>query len=132
MGMVSFLAKKIFDKIFTNLAKSLDQTVDKVQIGIRWENSAPKYEAYISFKKIKEIELDDYVGSVVDFSGGTAVVESTIAQSGPKYAKQLGVAIEDVSIIMQHNAKTRIPDAVLMNGKAKVRKIDIESEFLNN
>lgn len=143
MGMVSFLAKKIFNKIFTNLAKELDAPVGDIQIGIYYANNKHKFEVYqkkeseinpgtMAFVKIKDIELDDYVGACVDFSGGTAVVEATIAQSGPKYAKELGCATDDISIIMQYNELKGIPDAVLLNAKTKVRKIDIEEEFLSN
>lgn len=143
MGMVSFLAKKIFNKIFHNLAAELEDKVENIQLGIYYANGSQKYEVLqkqaskncpgtMAFVKVKDIDLDDYCGSVVDFSGGTAVIEATIAQSGPKYAREIGCSVGDVNIIMQYNATSGIPDAVLMNAKAKVRKIDIIQEFLTN
>lgn len=133
MGMmVKFLAKKTFNKIFANIAKELGEPVANIQIGIYYKDGVHKFEVFRKFIREKDIELDDYVGGAVDFSGGTAVIEATIAQSGPKYAKEIGCEVSDVKIIMQHNEKSGLPDTVLLNGKTKVRKIDIEKEFLND
>lgn len=131
MGMVKYLAKNTFKKIFRNLAAELECPESAVQIGIYFIDGAPKFYAFKNMIKIKEIELDDYCGSVVDFTGGTAVIQATIAQSGPKYARELSAPITDVSVIMRHRDDA-LPDAVLLNGNVKARKIDIEQEFLNN
>ena len=98
-----------------------------------------KYEAYKksghSFEKVKEIELDDYCGAIMDLSGGSAAIDATIAQSGPRFARELSeklgkeITTNDVSILMKY-AKDALPQAVLMTGTEKHRSINIEQEFL--
>ena len=147
MGHVSFLAEKSFRKIFTNLAKEVNQKVEDIMIGICYESGNHKYIAYVkdggSFKpvldaegKVRSIDLDDYSGMLMDLSGGTAAIDSTIAQSGPRFARELSeklqkeIKVDDVSILMKYK-ENDLPFAVLMtNGNEKQRNINIEAEFL--
>ena len=74
--------------------------------------------------------MGDYVGGVIDWSGGTAVIETTIAQSGAAYSKELAVPVDSIKIIMAYK-KDHLPDAVLMSEGKKVRNVDIQKEFLS-
>lgn len=132
MGMIKTIAKNTFRKIFKNLAldEELNCPVEEVQIVISFENGEHRYDVYKNFKRVKQIQLDNYVGAVVDFTGGTSVIETTIAQSGAKYAKECNGRVDDISIVMR-NKVDGLPDCALMNGSSRVRKIDIENEFLN-
>lgn len=130
MGIVGSIAKRTFNKIFKNLAIEMDENVANIQLGIYYVGGSHKFEVFRNFVKEKDIDIDDYCGAVVDFSGGTAVIGATIAQAGPKYAKEMSCSIGDVNIIMQFKDK-ELPTAVLLNGKTKFRKIDIDKEFLS-
>lgn len=129
MGIVKSIAKRSFGKIFKNLSADLDCPISDVKIGITFKDGVHAFGAYKGRDFVKGIKLDDYVGSVVDFSGGTSVVETTIAQSGPRYAKECEASIDDIEIIMQNNDNS-LPDAVLLCMNKKIRRIDIEKEFL--
>lgn len=129
MSHLSYIAKNTFNKIFTNLSKEMGEEVNKIQLGIYYTNGMQKYEVYRNLKKEKDIELNKYVGSVIDFTGGTEVINATISQSGPVYAKELNCELDEISVIMQYKEKS-LPMAVLMKKKEKVRNIDIEKEFL--
>ena len=131
MGAVTFIAKNTFKKIFKNLAEELESPVSGVQIGICYNEGVHKFEAYIDFKKIKDINPEDYIGTVVDLTGGITVIEATIAQSIPRYAKELECSPDEVNVIMRY-VDGKLPDAVLLRGTEKIRKIDIEQEFLSN
>lgn len=131
MGVISIIAKKMFKKIFTNIALELDVKPENIQLGIYYENGSHKFEAFKNHVKEKDVDIDDYCGSIVDFSGGTAIIGATIAQAGPRYAKEMGCSIGDVNIVMQYQEKT-LPLAVLLNGKTKFRTIDISKEFLTS
>lgn len=134
MGMISYIAKKTFSKIFTRMAEDLKIPVDSVKLGICYEGGRTIYEAYSGNVKIKDVQLDDYFPGV-DLSGGTAAIEATIGSAGPRFAKELSetlkkdVVVGDVSIIMKHQDKS-FPLAVLMANGQKQRMIDIEKEFL--
>ena len=134
--MLKFLAKKSFAKIFKNLAAEMNEPVSNVQIGITYSLGSHKYFAYRAFKKEKEITLDDYCGAITDLSGGTQVIEATIAQAGPKYAKEMSqkyakeVFTDKVAVIMAHKDGD-FPMAVLLHEGKKERNIDIEREFLS-
>ncbi|MDP2778614.1 MAG: hypothetical protein Q8O48_13325, partial [Anaerolineales bacterium] len=99
MGMIKTIAKNTFRKIFKNLAidDDLNCPVEEVQIVISFENGEHRYDVYKNFQKVKRINLDDYVGAVFDFTGGTSVIETTIAQSGAKYAKECDSSVDDIS-----------------------------------
>jgi hypothetical protein len=129
MSHISTITKNTFNKVFNNLAKELESNVSEIQLAICYSEGQQKFEAYRNFKKEKDILLGDYVGSVIDWSGGTIVIESTIAQAGARYAKELGVPLDNIRVIMKYN-DGKLPDAVLLNGDEKVKKIDIETEFL--
>ena len=127
--MIISLCRKTFIKVFKNLAKEMNVDISNVQLGICY-NGKTTYEAYNNLKKVKDIELDDYVGGIIDFSGGTEVIKSTISQACITYSKELKCRREDINIIMQYN-NDKLPNAVLLCENKKVRKIDIEVEFLN-
>ena len=139
MGHVTFLAKKSFNKIFKNLADELGEDVNNVLIGICYENGEQKYEAYkktdTGFERLKNIDLNDYCGMVLDLSGGTSAIDATIASSGPRFAKEVSektgkeIGVDDIEILMRYN-NGEIPKAVLMADNKKQRDINIEQEFL--
>lgn len=130
MSAISKIVKNTFNKVFNSLAKEINAPVEKIQLGIYYnEKGVQKYEVYNHFKKEKDFDLGDHVGTVIDWSGGTAVIESTIAQSGAKYSKELNVPIHTVKIIMAYK-KDCMPDAVLMAEGKKVRNVDINREIL--
>lgn len=128
---VKFIAKNIFKKIFKNLAEELESPVDSVQVGLYFEEGVHKFEAYKNFKREKDIDLEDYCGTVVDLSGGLQVIEMTISQSGPRFAKEIGCEVDEVKVIFK-NRDGDLPLAVLMRGDKKVRNVDINAEFLSN
>lgn len=135
MGMISFIAKKTFGKIFKGMANDLNTDVENVKLGICYPSGKTCYEAYLGNEKQKEVALDDYFTGV-DLSGGTSAIEATIGSAGPRFAKELSeslqkeVVVSDVSIIMKHK-EGDFPFAVLMAFGQKQRMIDIEKEFLN-
>lgn len=134
MGMISYIAKKTFSKIFTRMAEDLNIPVDSVKLGICYDGGRTIYEAYSGNTKVKDVQLDDYFPGV-DLSGGTAAIEATIGSAGPRFAKEMSetlkkdVAVGDVSIVMKHKDKD-FPMAVLMAFGQKQRMINIEQEFL--
>lgn len=128
---VKAIAKNVFKKIFKNLAEELQLPVEQVQIGLSFENGVHKFHAYKNFKIEKQIDLEDYVGTVIDLSGGIQAIEMTICQCGPRYAKEIGCNIDDVKVIFKHRDGD-LPAAVLLNGAVKIRNIDINAEFLSN
>ena len=130
MSAISNIVKNTFGKVFLNLAKEMDAPVENIQLGVYYdEKGNQKYEVYNQFKKEKDIDISEYVPGVVDWSGGTAVIETTIAQSGARYAKELNVGIGTVKIIMAYK-KDCLPDAVLMAEGKKIRNVNIQSEIL--
>lgn len=129
MSHVQYLAKKTFGKIFQNLAKELGEKVENIQIGIVYENGQPVYEAYRNFKKEKNIDLGDYVGTVVDWSGGTSMIGATIAQAGILYKEHYKCAPEDLNIIMKYPKENDFPEAVLLLKGKKEKEINIATEF---
>jgi len=130
MSFITHLAKTSLNKIFKNLANDMGVEVGSVQLGIYYDKAGnQKYCGYKDMVREKDIELDDYVGASFDFSGGTEVIKTTIAQAGAGYAKELKAPISDIKIIMAYREKG-LPAAALMNGGAKVRSIDIEKDFL--
>lgn len=136
MGMVAHLAKNAFKKIFKNLAKELQEPVENIQLGIYYPDGC-KFEAYKNFEKVKDIALDSYIGRAIDFTGGTAAIEMTIAEAGPRFVKELSeklnreVSVGEVNIIMKYN-EDKLPIAVLLCDGQKQRVINIETEFLNS
>lgn len=130
MSAVGIITRNTFNKIFKNLAVELSTTPEKIQLGIYYEGGNQKFEVYQNFKKEKDIEIDDYCGAVLDFSGGTEIIKSTIAQAGAGYAKELNTKIDFIKIVMQYKENS-IPNAVLVIEGKKVRSINIEEEFLN-
>lgn len=139
MSVISLIARKTFGKIFNNLAAEIGCPVESVQLGIYYPADVQgcKYEVYENFVKLKDIELDAYTGVGIDFTGGTAAIDMTISQAGPRFAKEISEATKesieakDVNIIMRYREK-ELPDAVLMYSGKKHRMIDIKKEFLNN
>ena len=137
MGIVSNLTKKAFAKIFKNLADDLGVPIADVAINIAYKDGMHRFEAFKNgtpqgFVKIKQIQLDDYIGKgiAIDFTGGTAAIEMTISQAGPKYAKELNCAVDDIEVFMA-DIPGKLPKAVLMKSGQKVRSIDIDTEFLS-
>lgn len=131
MGLMTItLCKNTFNKIFKNLASELDTEINHAYLGICYKTTGAVYEAYKTGKKIKDIEIDDYVGAIIDFSGGTEIIKATINQAGNNYAKELNCNPDSVKVIMQYN-NGALPNAVLMKDNLKVRNINIEKEFLN-
>ena len=130
MSTISNIVKNTFGKVFLNLAKEMNVPVEKIQLGIYYDKGLQKYEVYNQFKKEKDFEIGDYVGMVIDFSGGTAVIETTISQGGSRYSKELNVPIDAIKIIMAYK-KDCLPDAVLMAEGKKIRNLDINQEFLS-
>ena len=130
MSAISNIVKNTFGKVFLNLAKEMNVPVEKIQLGIYYDKGLQKYEVYNQFKKEKDFEIGDYVGMVIDFSGGTAVIETTISQGGSRYSKELNVPIDAIKIIMAYK-KDCLPDAVLMAEGKKIRNLDINQEFLS-
>ena len=141
MSFSSGLVKKTFIKIFKNLSEELSVTPSDIQLGIVFVNGTQGYEAYKNFEKVKDIDISDYVGTVIDFSGGTELIKATIGQAGSTYSKRLKCDIKDVSIVMQYK-QDDFPDTVLLqdkvveiNGKGdikekvKIRNINISTEF---
>ena len=129
MSALTHIAGNTFRKVFINLAKEMEVAVEQVQLGIYYKNGNHVYEAYKDFKKEKDIDLGDYVGTIIDFSGGTEIINMTIAQAGVKYASGLGCDASSINIIMRYK-KDSLPEAVLLKDGAKVRDIDIDNEFL--
>lgn len=129
MGAAVGIVKNTFEKIFNNLSKEIGEPVSNIQLGIYYTpEGSQKYEVYRQYKKEKDIEIGNYVGTLIDWSGGTAVIDATIAQAGAGYAKELGKPIELINIIMQH-VKGKLPNAVLMVDGKKERNIDV-NDFL--
>lgn len=134
--MVAHLAKNAFKKIFKNIASEFEVPVENVQLGIYYTEGC-KFEAYKNFEKVKDITLDAYIGRAIDFTGGTAAIEMTIAEAGPRFVKELSeklkreVALGSVNIIMKYN-DDKLPVAVLLCDGEKQRVINIENEFLNS
>ncbi len=129
--MVTTLCRNTFNKIFKNLAEEMNTDIAKACLGICYHKGGASYEAYNNLTKVKDIEIDDYVGAVIDFSGGTEVIKATINQAGTNYAKEFDCSPESISIIMQYN-EGKLPNAVLMKDNLKIRNINIEKEFLNS
>lgn len=130
MSAVSTIAKNTFNKIFKNLAKEHNTEPGKIQLGIFYDGGQNKFEFYNEMKRVGEFDIDDYVGAVIDWSGGSEVIKSTIAQAGANYSKELSVSINEIKIIMAYR-ENLMPQAVLMISGVKKRSIDIETEFLN-
>ncbi|KKS77125.1 MAG: hypothetical protein UV51_C0010G0030 [Candidatus Woesebacteria bacterium GW2011_GWC1_42_9] len=130
MSHITYLAKKTFNKIFNNLGKELNEDVTNIQLGICYKSGQHFYEAYSNFKKVKNIVLGDYVGAVIDFSGGTEMIDSTIVQSGTTFSKNLNCPLDDISIIMRYR-KDQFPESVLLVNGKKEREINIEKDFFN-
>lgn len=132
MSFKSNIVKNTFEKVFTNLAKEMNLPVEKIQLGIYYdEKGNQKYEVYNHFKKEKDIDIDSYIPGVIDWSGGSALIETTIAQSGAMYAKELSVPINSIKIIMAYN-KNYLPDTVLMAEGKKIRNVNIGKEILGD
>ena len=144
MSAASTIVKNTFEKVFTNLAKKNDTPVEKTVIQIYYEKGVQKYNWFdgrgngwsewiangcTDKKKEKDFEIDEYTGTLLDWSGGTAILETTIAQAGAKYAKELNSEIDGIKIIMEYK-KDSLPNAVLFSNEQKVRNVNIEKEFL--
>ena len=129
MSAVSTIVKNTFGKVFNNLAKEMNVPVENIQLGIYYVAGLQKYEVYNQFKKEKDFEIGDYVGTIIDWGGGTALLESTLSQSGIRYAKEVGCNVDSIKVIMAYK-KDCLPDAVLMAEGKKVRNINIETEIL--
>mgnify|MGYP001569159092 CR=1 FL=1 len=129
MSVASTIVKNTFEKIFTNLVKEMDAPVGKLLIGIYYHKGQQRFEVFNHLKKEKDIDISEYCGALIDWSGGSIIIETTIAQAGAKYAKELSVDSDDIKIIMQYKEKC-LPNAVLMAKGEKVRNINIEREFL--
>lgn len=129
MSHITTVARNTFNKVFKNLAKELNTIVENIQLSIQYKEGKQIFVVYKNFKAEKEITLGDWCGAVIDWSGGSVIIESTIAQGGAKYAKEFNTPIDNIQVIMQYN-NGELPMAVLMNANQKVRKIDIETEFL--
>ena len=127
---MSNMAKNTFNKVFKNLAAELKTDPSKIQLGIYYDQGNHKYEFYNEMKRVREFDLEDYVGAAIDWSGGTAVIESTIAQAGANYAKELSAPIDEIKIVMAYR-ENMMPQAVLLVRSAKIRTIDIEKDFLS-
>ena len=143
MSMTTTLVRKTFKKVFTNLSKELEDDIMNIQLGIFYNNKEAdaKYEVFKNFEQVVEvddtgketkklIELGDYVGAVIDFSGGTQIIELTIAQSGVRYAKELCCDINEINIILAYKNDKELPNAMLCKNYEKVRKINIGEELL--
>lgn len=128
MSHVQFLARKTFGKIFKNLAKEMNEEVQNIQIGICYKNSQQVYEAYRNFNKEKDINLANYVGTIVDWSGGTAMIDATVAQAGIMYQNKFKCNPEDLNLIMKYKEGS-FPEAVLLLKGKKEKEINIETEF---
>lgn len=129
MSAVSTIVKNTFNKVFNSLAKELNVPVEKIQIGIFYVDGKQKFEVFNHFKRVSEFDFADHIPSVVDWSGGSAMIEATIAQGGARYSKELNTPIDAIKIIMAYK-KDCLPDAVLMNAGKKERNVNIEEEFL--
>ena len=130
MSFVSHIAKNTFNKVFVNLSKELGVEPGNVQLGIYYDAAGnQKFCGYKNMVLEKDIDFDDYCGSIFDFSGGTEVIKSTVAQAGAGYAAEYKVPVNEIKIIMAYREK-QLPRAILMNGGKKEREIDIEKEFL--
>jgi hypothetical protein len=129
MSHITTITRNTFNKVFKNLANELNTMIENIQLGISYKEGNQSFTAYKNFKLEKQIMLGDYVGAAIDWSGGTVIIESTIAQAGAKYAKEFNTPIDNIKVIMQYN-NGELPNAVLLNNNEKVRKIDIETEFL--
>ena len=151
MSHVAHIVKNTFINVFQNLSKELGMMVESIQLGIYYDQGQQKYTAYRNFKpimktkegvmrkeneptaaddKIWTFDIGSYVGMIIDFSGGTQMIETTLAQAGAGYANKEKCGTDDIKIIMQYK-KDSLPDAVLMKGGDKVRAIDIRTEFLS-
>ncbi|HRG36901.1 MAG TPA: hypothetical protein PK289_00055 [Bacteroidia bacterium] len=123
-GHIKFLVKRAFNTIFENLAKDLKEDVSKIQLGICFKGGGHMYEAYVNFSKVKDINLDEYFGAMMDLSGGAAAIDQTICQAGPVYAKEFDCPVDDISIVFQWREK-ELPKAVILKAGAKARALDI-------
>lgn len=131
-GHIKFLVKRAFNTVFENLAKDLNEDVLKIQLGICFKGGSHVYEAFSNFSKVKDINLDEYFGVMMDLSGGASAIDQTICQAGPVYAKEFDCPVDDISIIFQWKDKDSLPKAVILKAGAKARALDIEQEFLSN
>lgn len=129
MSHVTTIVRSTFNKVFNNLAKEFDSDISNIQLAICYKDGEQKFEAYKNFKREREIKLGDFVSAAIDWSGGTVVIESTIAQAGAKYAKEFNVSIDCIQVIMKYN-EGNLPNAVLLKNNEKIRNIDIQTEFL--
>lgn len=129
---IKTLVRGAFNTIFENLAKDLNEDVLKIQLGICFKSGGHVYEAFSNFSKVKDINIDEYFGVMMDLSGGGAAIDQTICQAGPVYAKEFDCPIDDISIIFQWKSKDSLPKAVILKAGAKARALDIEQEFLSN
>lgn len=130
MSHIAHIVKNTFIKVFKNLAAELGTMVENIQIGIYYEGGTQKYRVYKDMVAVKEFAIGEYCGMIIDMTGGTQMIETTIAQGGAKYAQELKCNIDEIKIIMKHKNES-LPDAVLMKGAEKVRGIDIAKEFLS-
>lgn len=131
MSHVAYIARTTFEKVFNNLSKELNEPVENIQLGICYKNGKQVYEAYRNFKHEKDIDLGDYVGTLIDWSGGTTMIDATIAQAGINYKEHFKCAPEDVNVIMRFR-KNKFPEAVLLLNGKKEKEIDIETEFFQS
>lgn len=127
MSVASDLVKRTFNKIFKKVAEELKEPVENVQLGIYYEGSSSKYESYRNFVKERNIELDEYL-NILEM-GLSSMIDSTIGQAGPRFAKECECETADVNIIMKYR-ENELPAAVLMVKGQKVRLVNIEEEFL--
>jgi large-conductance mechanosensitive channel len=129
MSTTGLIVKNTFNKVFNNLAKELVVPVEEIQIAIYYEEKKQKYAVYHKNEKKKDFDIGNYIEAVIDWSGGTALIENTIAQGGTKYAKEYESEIDAIKIVMIQ-VKDSFPRAVLLVGGEKKRPVNIEEEFL--
>lgn len=130
MSAVSTIVKNTFGKVFNNLAKEMNVPVENLQLGIYYVAGLQKYEVYNQFKREKEIDdFGSYCGTIIDWSGGSAIIESQITTAGIMFSKELKCNIDSIKIIMAYK-KDSLPNTVLLQDMKKVRSINIEKELL--
>ena len=137
MSAASVITKKTFNKIFNNLSAKVNQPLDNLKIGIFYENGEPKYYAYSGVDRIQvhpekdqwNFDPKNFIGTMIDWSGGTEVIKATIEQAGQRYSKEYDCSVDDVSIIMKPN-DGKLPLAVLLVNNEKKQEIDIKQDFL--
>ncbi len=132
MSHLTSLVINKLDEVFNNMAVELKCPVELIQVVISFPNGGHRYDIYKDFEEVKTgISLDDYGSTAIDWSGSLILIDATLAQSGGKLAKECEADINDIKVVLKHR-EGDIPDAVLLCKNRRVRRIDINKEYISS